>query len=168
MNSVVSVTTVFIVLLVCVATPQQSHACTASSLPFDGSEYGIPYLKWLKANQCVIPAGPDGTFGTNETPCLNNAIDTWEDAWCKIAFDRNRGNITFTPSITTLGLTHITPLTTGYLDISVAYMEIKDGVVWTYACPTNDFDLETVILHELGHMIGFDNVTGCTKSQTVM
>jgi hypothetical protein len=52
-----------------------------------------------------------------------------------------------------------------------AIMTINSGVSFSTTCSKTDqkYDIQTILVHELGHVIGFDNVSGtCTKENTAM
>lgn len=90
-------------------------------------------------------SSPQGTTAVNGMDSTNNVI------WLSGASWRYSG--------ATLGLT-----TTSYYvadaEIFDADMELNNNVTWSTTGGANDYDMESVVLHEAGHFLGLDHTPG--------
>jgi len=137
--------------------------CNASDLLMKAAD-SEEYLRWFVPG--MIPLGPDGTFGTDETKALNDAKTAWKDANAKIGFI-GASNATFKSLPGGVpAQTLVQPLEgTAFLAGATATIEINDDMVWTLFCPTNDWDLPSALVHEVGHLVGLlDHACSSTES----
>jgi hypothetical protein len=157
-----------------VTSSSEVFPCTAANLLRTGASYGyagLPYQRWL--DPAGIPAGwsnsPDGNYDLS----LSNAIAQWEGAHNLLNFT-DAGNIQFT-SIATGSLGQVWPshdINTGYLDDCLMEINSDYKNQFSFGCvdDPNKYCLESVLIHELGHVLGFKDTPGnvCTNYQSVM